>query len=204
VEQAARGIPGRPAGSGGVPPRARAGRAQGPPFLQEERSPRRTTALLVGGVVFGVAVLVGVLLSLGGGSHSKQGSASTASHSASSGGHRSSSHHAHGASAVASPAETRVVVLNGTETNGLAHRLSANLQQSGYTQSTALEGNPPGRSTSVVEYTGGHRTEAVHVAQTLGIAQVQPLESVIAPLAGSATVVVIAGADQAALGGGEG
>ncbi len=196
--QGARGVPNLPPG-GGVG--ARAGRAQGPPFLQEERSPGRTTALIVGGVVFGVAVLVGVLLSLGGSTHKGQAT-SAVSHSVATGGH-APSHHAHATVVVASPAETHVVVLNGTETNGLAHRLAANLQQSGYTQSTALDAHPAGRSTSVVEYTGGHHTEALHVAQTLGITQVSPLEGAIVPLVGSATVVVVAGADQAALAGGE-
>jgi hypothetical protein len=105
---------------------------------------------------------------------------------------------------VASPAETQVVVLNGTETNGLAHRISANLQQSGYTQSSALGAHPATRSTSVVQYTEGHRAEAQQVAQTLGIGQVEPLESALAPLVGPATVVVIAGADQAAPAGSEG
>jgi hypothetical protein len=174
---------------------------QGPPFLQEERSPGRTTALIVGGVVVGVAVLVGVLLSLGGGGSSpSKTTGSGASRSASSGAHRRGSHHGHAHAAV-SPAETHVVVLNGTETTGLAHRISANLQQSGYTQSAALDARPAGRSTSVVEYASGHNTEAQHVAQTLGIAQVQPLESAVTPLVEGATVVVIAGADQAALGG---
>ena len=155
----------------------------------------------MGGVVVGVAVLVGVLLSLGGGSHKNTGTSSTASRAASSGSRGRGAHHPR---AVASPAETHVVVLNSTETTGLAHRLSASLQQSGYTQSAALDGHPTLRSTSVVEYAGAHRTEAQHVGQTLGISQVQPLEDAVAPLVGSATVVVIAGSDQAASqGGGE-
>jgi hypothetical protein len=175
---------------------------QGPPFLREERSAGRTTALIVGGVVLGVAVLVGVLLSLGGGGSSPgKTTGGAGSRSASTGAHARGARHHHTRVAVASPAETRVVVLNGTETNGLAHRISANLQQSGYAQSAALEAHPPGRSTSVVEYASGHGTEARQVGQTLGIAQVQPLESAVSPLAGGATVVVIAGADQAALGG---
>jgi hypothetical protein len=197
---APRGIPGKPVGGGGGTSRPggpRAGRAPGPPFLQEERSSGRTTALIVGGVVVGVAVLAGVLLSLGGGSHKNATVGSTTSHSAPAGGHgRSGSHRAH---AVAGPAETHVVVLNSTETTGLAHRLSANLRQSGYTQSAALDGHPTLRASSVVEYAGGHRTEALHVGQTLGISQVQPLEGAIVPLVGSATVVVIAGSDQAAV-----
>jgi LytR cell envelope-related transcriptional attenuator len=185
---------------GGARPAGGRGGMQGPPFLREERSAGRTTAVIVGGVVLGVAVLVGVLLSLGGGSNSGRRTGSTASRSVASGKH-GSSHHGHAATAVASPAETHVVVLNATETNGLAHRLSANLQQSGYTQSAALDGHPAGRSTSVVEYASGHHTEAEHVAQTLGIAQVSPLEGAVVPLAGGATVVVIAGADQSATAG---
>jgi hypothetical protein len=193
-------ISGRPAVDGSAT-RSAAARVPGPPFLQEERSSGRTTALIVGGVVVGVAVLVGVLLSLGGGSHQNTATGSTSSRSASSASHGRGSHHAR---VVASPAETHVVVLNSTETTGLAHRLSANLRQGGYTRSAALDGHPALRATSVVEYAGGHRTEALHVGQTLGISQVQPLESAVAPLAGSATVVVIAGTDQAAaLGGGE-
>jgi hypothetical protein len=197
--------PGAAPGVRGVPEQgvagARAGRVQGPPFLREERSAGRTTALIVGGVALGVAVLVGVLLSLGGGGSSPgKTSAGAASHSASTG-HPRGAHRHHAHAVVASPAETRVVVLNGTETNGLAHRISANLQQSGYAQSAALEAHPPSRSTSVVEYAGGHSTEARQVGQTLGISQVQPLESAVTPLVGDATVVVIAGSDQAALGG---
>jgi hypothetical protein len=93
-------------------------------------------------------------------------------------------------------------VLNGTETAGLAHRISGNLQQSGYTQAAALAARPPGsHSTTVVEYASGHRADAQHVAQTLGVSQVQPLDAITTPMAGSATVVVIAGSDQAALAG---
>lgn len=173
---------------------------QGPPFLQEERSAGRTTALIVGGVVFGVAVLVGVLLSLGGGGGHPSAANTTAAHKSSAGHHAARAHHTHTSAAVASPAETQVVVLNGTETTGLAHRLSTNLQQSGYTQSAALDAHPAAHATSVVQYTEGHRAEAREVAQTLGIGQVEALESGLGPLVGSATVVVVAGADQAALG----
>ncbi len=148
----------------------------------------------------GVVVLVAVLLSLGGGS-GKPVPGSTQASSASSGGRTHRAHHASTSSA--SPAETHVVVLNATETNGLAHRLSGDLQQGGYTLATALSANPPSRSTSVVEYANGHRTEAQHVGQTLGIGEVQPLEGAVAPLVGGASVVVIAGADQAAAGSGE-
>jgi hypothetical protein len=153
--------------------------------------------------VFGVAVLVGVLLSVGGGSSNSNTASTTASHRTS-GRHGHSKRRARASGAVAGPAETQVVVLNATATTGLAHRISGNLQQSGYAQAAALNAQPAGRSTSVVQYTEGHRPEAEHVAQTLGIGEVAPLESALAGQVGSATVVVIAGADQAALGGGEG
>jgi hypothetical protein len=97
-----------------------------------------------------------------------------------------------------------VAVLNGTNTTGLAHRLSASLQQSGYSQATALGGTPPGsHQATVVEYAAGDRAEAKQVARALSVSEVQPLESSVATLAGGATVVVIAGLDKAG-GAGEG
>jgi len=108
-------------------------------------------------------------------------------------------------SAVAShPSETAVVVLNGTSTPGLAHHLASDLQQGGYTLAAASAGVPPGtHATTVVEYTKGHRADAKAVAKALNVTQVQAIESTIASLAGSARVVVLAGADQASqLGGG--
>lgn len=98
----------------------------------------------------------------------------------------------------ASPAETQVAVLNGTNTTGLAHRLAAGLQQSGYSQATPLDGTPPGaHQTTVVEYSSGHHAEAEGVAKALSVSTVQPLEASVAPLVGNSTVVVIAGTDKA-------
>ncbi len=108
-------------------------------------------------------------------------------------------------SAVSSnPSETAVVVLNGTSTPDLAHHLASDLRQGGYTLAAASTGVPPGtHPTTVVEYTSGHRADAKAVAKALDVTQVQAIESTIASLAGSATVVVLAGADQASqLGGG--
>ncbi len=108
-------------------------------------------------------------------------------------------------SAVApNPSETAVVVLNGTSTPGLAHHLASDLQQGGYTLAAASAGVPPGtHATTVVEYAPGHRVDAKAVAKALDVTQVQAIESTIASLVGPATVVVLAGADQASqLGGG--
>jgi hypothetical protein len=105
--------------------------------------------------------------------------------------------------AASNPAEVTVAVLNGTGTAGLAHHLAADLQQSGYSQAAASSAVPPGtHSATVVEYTHGHRADAQAVARSLNVTQVQPIDSSTAALASSATVVVLAGADQAALLGG--
>jgi hypothetical protein len=97
-----------------------------------------------------------------------------------------------------------VAVLNGTGTAGLAHHLASDLQQSGYARAAALAGVPPGtHSTTIVQYAHGRRADAQAVAKALNASQVQAIEPSIASLASSATVVVLAGADQAAqLGGG--
>jgi hypothetical protein len=96
----------------------------------------------------------------------------------------------------ANAAETTVAVLNGTETTGLAHRVSIALQRRGYSQANALNGRPPGSGQeTVVEYASGQRAEAEGVARSLSVKQVQPLDATAAGLAGSAQVVVIVGAN---------
>lgn len=92
-----------------------------------------------------------------------------------------------------------MVVLNGTGTTGLAHKISGELNQHGYAKAQALNGRPPGANqVTVVEYAGGHRADAQSVAHALGVSQAQPMEATVASLAGSATVVVIVGLDKAA------
>jgi hypothetical protein len=147
-----------------------------------------------------VAVVVIVLVASSLGSSSGKGTAGTSASTK-----PVASHHTHkstppseSSTPAVSPAETQVVVLNGTTAEGLAHRLAASLQQGGYSQATALDGTPPGsHPTSVVEYTSGHHAEATQVAKALDISQVQPLEGSVSPLVGSSTVVVIAGLDKA-------
>jgi len=162
------------------------------------RSPARVTALIVGGVIVAVVAIVLVVSSLG--SSSGKGTPSTSASTSQAGSHRTHASAPPGESSTpsVSPAETQVTVLNGTTAEGLAHRLAASLQQSGYSQATALDGTPPGsHPTSVVEYTAGHHAEATQVAKALDISQVQPIEGSVSPLAGGSTVVVIAGLDKA-------
>jgi len=189
----------RSQGSRRAPRRVRTGPPPGPPFLREEpRGGSRVPLLIVGVAVVAIVVLLVVVLGSGGSSPSSKGAKASSSLSSGESQHSSSTAtHSSVASAPAtSPSETHVVVLNATETAGLAHRLSSNLQQSGYTLASALAGKPAGHSTSVVQYAAGHRADAEHVAQALEISQVQPLEAATAALGSGATVVVIAGADK--------
>jgi hypothetical protein len=155
-------------------------------------------------VLVAAAAVVLALTVLGGSSGTKGSTSAASTATTASGSHAGTNHHAasktssqsssHGANA----AEASVAVLNGTETTGLAHRISGQLQQSGYSQATPLGGHPPGaNSETVVEYASGHQADAEGVAHSLSVSKVQPLEAAVASLGGSAKVVVIVGADKA-------
>jgi hypothetical protein len=175
-------------------------------YRTERRSPARATLLIVGGLIVGVAVLVAVLVSLGGGSKGGSSSTGTTAESTSGGseksisqGTKTSSTSSKPAAGAAKPGETNVVVLNGTSTNGLAHRVSSELSGHGYSRASPLTGHPPGTNpVTVVEYANGHKADAQGVARTLGVTQAQPMEGTVSSLVGSATVVVIVGLDKAA------
>jgi hypothetical protein len=174
-------------------------------YRTERRSPARSSLLIVGGLIVGAAVLVALLLSLGGGSKHESSSSSanvtTSNAPAVSGQSKSSSSGTSTtpAAATVTPANVNLVVLNGTGTTGLAHKVSGELVQRGYSKASALNGRPPGSNqVTVVEYAGGHRADAQSVAKALGVTQAQPMEATVASLAGSATVVVIVGLDKAA------
>jgi hypothetical protein len=191
---------------GGSPSSARPGESPtgtgGPKYFKQERSPARALVLIVGGVIVVALGLVFAVSALKGGGGTPTPSISATQNPATS--KTVSSSHAHTSTQAASnPAETSVKVLNGTGTAGLAHHLASDLQQSGYSQAEASSAVPAGtHTTTVVEYTSGHRADAQAVARSLNVTQVQPIDSATAGLAGAATVVVLAGADQAALLGG--
>jgi hypothetical protein len=158
--------------------------------------------LVLGGVLVAAAAVVGALGLLGGSSGPKQAQSSTTSTTAhsrqASTRHHATSRKTSSTSHAANVAEQSVTVLNGTETTGLAHRVSSALQQRGYSQANALNGRPPGSGqVTVVEYASGHKAEAEGVARELSVKQVQPLESAVAALSGSAQVVVLVGSDSA-------
>jgi hypothetical protein len=170
---------------------------------REKRSGSRRRAGMIAGAVVAIAAIVLLVTSLGGSSHPKAATSTTngGTTTTTTGTTHHKTHHASTpkSAAVASPAETSVAVLNGTETTGLAHRISGELQQGGYTQATPLNGRPPGSNQqTVVQYASGHKGEAEAIAHSLGVSQVQPLESSVATLSGASSVVVIVGADKAA------
>jgi hypothetical protein len=162
--------------------------------------------LLIGAGVIVIIALVLVLATRGGGGSSNHKARSGVSQGTSEtvttavGSKPSSSKKSSKTAAKATPpAETAVTVLNGTETVGLARRVSTALQQSGYSQATAVFGRPPGANeVTIVEYAGGHQADAEGVAHSLSVSHVQPMEQAVAVLAKSAKVVVIVGADKAA------
>jgi hypothetical protein len=163
--------------------------------------------LIVGGVLVAAAAVVAALTLSGGSSGTKPTPSAARTATSAHARHASTQHRAASKSASSSGssatnrAEASVAVLNGTETTGLAHRVSSDLQQHGYSQATAIGGRPPGENQpTVVEYASGHQADAEGVAHTLGVSRVQPMEAGVASLGGSAKVVVIVGADKAAAG----
>jgi LytR cell envelope-related transcriptional attenuator len=191
--------PVRARGTGGQPPASQQ-RTGATTYSRSRRSPARATVLIVGAVVIGVVAVVLVVSSLGGSGGKSAANTATSTTTAHAPAHHThtSTHPSEVSTPTVNPAEAQVAVLNGTSTPNLAHRLSASLQQSGYSQATPLNGTPPGsHQTTVVEYSSGHRAEAAQVAQVLGVSQVQPIEAAVSPLVGSSTVVVIAGLDKA-------
>jgi hypothetical protein len=170
--------------------------SSGPKYFKQERSTGRTTLLILGGVVLGVAVIVLAVSALKG--SSKPSSTATQSST------RSTVAHTSVPAPASNPSKLDVAVLNGTSTYDLAHHLAADLQQSGYKRAAASSAVPPGtHAITVVQYTPGHRADGQAVAKALDVTRVQPMEASTASLASQATVVVLAGADQATqLGGG--
>jgi hypothetical protein len=189
----------------GAASRAAAPAGGGRKDFRQKRSPTRAIVLGAGVLIVVVLVLIFAVSALKGGSSTPTAAQNTIrSQTAGSTSQTARTHKASQSAVATNPAETSVVVLNGTATTGLAHHLASDLQQSGYARALASAAVPPGtHQSTVIEYSNGHRADAQGVARTLNVTQVQPMDPTISGLAGSATVVVLAGADQAAqLGGG--
>jgi hypothetical protein len=177
--------------------RATEGDARRATIYRRERSASRVLLPALGGIAL-IAIVIIAVVSL---SSSKGAPGASGSRSAV-GGRRASTSTAAGGRI--EPRALRVVVLNATQTNGLAAKVAGELKSHGYGQASALFGTPSGSySTTTVQYAAGHRPEADGVAQALSVASadVKPLEASTAPLAGGAFVVVIVGGEAAEAGG---
>ena len=94
--------------------------------------------------------------------------------------------------------EVTIAVLNGTSVNGLAGKVSSEVEASGY-RPGRISSTEPGFAKTVVLYSEGQRRAAEKVARDLGVDKdtVEPLDRESRRLAGDADVVVIAGEDRA-------
>jgi LytR cell envelope-related transcriptional attenuator len=94
------------------------------------------------------------------------------------------------------PSQVTVAVLNGTTVPGLAATLGDKIAGEGFQLGTVTNNFDQERAESVVLYAPGAEDEATAVARQLDITQREPIDPDSQGLAGDATVVVVAGADQ--------
>jgi LytR cell envelope-related transcriptional attenuator len=97
------------------------------------------------------------------------------------------------------PGNVTFAVLNGTMVPGLAARLRDQIAAAGFTRGAIDDFADKQLAESVVQYAPGHQAEAKAVGRTVGVGQVEPVTANSRALAGDATVIVIAGADKAAV-----
>jgi hypothetical protein len=103
------------------------------------------------------------------------------------------------------PSTVTVAVLNGTATNGLAHRMALKLAGMGYKEGTVETAPDQTHTSTVVAYLPGFKRDATAVAASLKLSagvvqQVDPSTQAVAcppPAACTANVVVTVGADLA-------
>jgi LytR cell envelope-related transcriptional attenuator len=184
-----------------VPPRRvppRGGRPVAEP-AQPERS--RTRGIVIG-VVAGVVVIAVaalVISQLGGGGGGGRTLPNTTEPPA------TTSPTSGNSAAGPSRAETEVVVLNGTTTEGQAAQAKTTLEQAGYASDHLPTANASNQATatSTVYYASNRRRQAALVARALKITRIAPVDSQTKSLADNSSdppvnsdVVVILGADR--------
>jgi hypothetical protein len=94
------------------------------------------------------------------------------------------------------PSSVTVAVLNGTTVPGLAATVGDTIAGEGFQLGTVTNNFDQERAESVVLYAPGSEREAADVARRLDIPQREQIDAESQALAGDATVVVVAGADQ--------
>jgi LytR cell envelope-related transcriptional attenuator len=94
------------------------------------------------------------------------------------------------------PSQVTVAVLNGTTVPGLAATIGDTISGAGFQLGTVTNNFDQERAESVVLYAPGAEREAAAVSRRLDISQREAIDAESQALAGDATVVVVAGADQ--------
>lgn len=182
--------------AGGAPERSKRGGAPASPTgPSAKRPPRRSqprygrigtrfvATALVGLLVLGCVAAYGVTQLTGGGDKSGNGLPNRPKRNGS----------------AVTPGNVTVAVLNGTMVPGLAARLRDQIAAAGFKKGTINDFSDKQLAGSVVQYAPGHEAEANAIGRRLGISQRGPVTANSRVLAGDATVIVIAGADKAAV-----
>jgi hypothetical protein len=94
------------------------------------------------------------------------------------------------------PSEVTVAVLNGTTVPGLAATVGDKVAGEGFQLGTVTNNFDQEKAESVVLYAPGAEREAADVSRRLDISQREAIDAESQALAGDATIVVVAGADQ--------
>jgi hypothetical protein len=94
------------------------------------------------------------------------------------------------------PSQVTVAVLNGTTVPGLAATVGDKIAGEGFQLGTVTNNFDQERAESVVLYAPGAEREAAAVSRRLDVSQREPIDPDSQSLAGDASVVVVAGADQ--------
>ncbi len=99
--------------------------------------------------------------------------------------------------AAITPGKVTVAVLNGTTAPGLAAALRERIAAAGFKTGAIDVFSDQQLAASVVHYAPGHQAAAKAVGRIVGVSRLKPATANSRGLAGDATVIVIAGADQA-------
>lgn len=155
----------------------------------------RRPALIVAGAVLAAAVLAFGVLQLTGGDDDSGSSSDTVGLSA-----RQTDEGADGGpdakATPIDPSSVTVAVLNGTQVPGLAAQIGDQIAGEGFQLGTVTNNFDQERAESVVLFAPGAEREAADVGRRLGISQREEIDPDSQSLAGDASVVVVAGADQ--------
>lgn len=155
----------------------------------------RRPVLLIVAVVVAIAVVAFGVLQLTGGDDSS-GGGNEAGLATSGGDGDGGGSSAGGSEPKVDPSQVTVAVLNGTTVPGLAATVGDKVAGEGFQLGTVTNNFDQEKAESVVLYAPGAEDEAADVGRRLDISQREAIDAESQALAGDATVVVVAGADQ--------